>query len=38
MQYPTNIRVVRVMCTGTVSPHHILLAFQRGVDGVWIGG
>ena len=26
------------MCSGGVSPHHILRAFQEGVDGVFIGG
>jgi F420-non-reducing hydrogenase iron-sulfur subunit len=38
LQYPPNIRVIRVMCSGTVSPHHILRAFQKGADGVLIGG
>ena len=38
LQYPTNIRTVRVMCSGSVSPHHILRAFQQGVDGVFVGG
>jgi len=38
LQYPPNIRVIRVMCTGTVSPHHVLRAFQKGADGVLIGG
>jgi F420-non-reducing hydrogenase iron-sulfur subunit len=38
LQYPPNIRVIRVMCSGTVSPHHVLRAFQRGADGVLIGG
>jgi F420-non-reducing hydrogenase iron-sulfur subunit len=38
MQYPPNIRVIRVMCSATVSPHHILLAFQQGIDGVFVGG
>ena len=38
MQYPTNIRIIRVMCSGTISAHHVLKAFQRGVDGVFIGG
>ncbi len=38
MQYPPNIRVIRVMCSGTVSAHHILKAFQKGVDGVFVGG
>ena len=35
---PPNIRVIRVMCSGTVSPHHVLRAFQKGADGVLIGG
>lgn len=38
MQYPANIRVIRVMCTGSVSPHHVLRSFQQGMDGVFVGG
>ena len=38
LQYPPNIRVIRVMCSGTVSQHHVLRAFQKGADGVLIGG
>jgi F420-non-reducing hydrogenase iron-sulfur subunit len=38
LQYPPNLRVIRVMCSGTVSPHHVLRAFQKGADGVLIGG
>jgi len=38
LQYPPNIRVIRVMCSGTVSPHHVLRALQKGADGVLIGG
>jgi F420-non-reducing hydrogenase iron-sulfur subunit len=38
LQYPPNIRAIRVMCSGTVSPHHILHAFQRGADGVLVAG
>ena len=38
MQYLPNIRVVRVMCSATVSPHHVLRAFQSGADGVLVGG
>jgi len=26
------------MCSGTVSPHHVLHAFQRGADGVLVAG
>jgi F420-non-reducing hydrogenase iron-sulfur subunit len=38
LQYPPNIRVIRVMCSGTVSPHHIIHAFQKGADGVLMAG
>jgi F420-non-reducing hydrogenase iron-sulfur subunit len=38
LQYPPNIRPIRVMCSATVSPHHILRAFQDGADGVMVGG
>ena len=37
-QYPTNIRVIRVMCSGRVSPNFILKAFQMGADGVLVAG
>ena len=37
-QYPTNIRVIRVMCSGRVDPAFILRAFSNGIDGVLIGG
>ena len=38
IQYPPNIRVIRVMCSGRVDPTFILKAFAGGVDGVLIGG
>lgn len=38
LSYPPNIRPVRVMCSATVSPHHILRALQEGADGVLVGG
>ncbi len=37
-QYPTNLRVIRVMCSGTIEPEMVLEAFIRGADGVFIGG
>jgi len=37
-QYPPHSVVVRVMCTGTISPHHILKSFQKGADGVLVSG
>lgn len=38
LQYPANIRIIRVMCSGGISPHHLLHAFQKGADGILIGG
>lgn len=37
-QYPTNIRLVRVMCSTRVSPHIVLEVFEAGADGILIGG
>lgn len=37
-QYPPSIRVIRVMCSGRVSPALILDAFNRGSDGVLVCG
>ena len=38
VQYPTNIRIVRVPCSGKVDPLHIMQAFENGVDGVLVAG
>ena len=37
-QYPPNLRVIRVMCSGRVHPSHILEAYKNGADGVLIAG
>jgi len=37
-QYPTNVRVVRVMCTGRIDPSFVLKAFAEGADGVLVAG
>lgn len=38
LQYPVNIRIVRVMCSGGISPHHLLHALQKGADGILVAG
>ena len=38
MQYPPNIRVIRVPCSGRISPKFILAALRNGADGVWVSG
>ena len=37
-QYPSNIRVIRVMCSARVDPMYVMKALLNGVDGVLIGG
>ena len=38
IQYPPDIRAIRVMCTGRIDPLFILKAFQDGADGVLVSG
>jgi len=38
MQYPPNLRVVRVMCSGRIEPVLVMRAFEAGADGVLISG
>ena len=37
-QYPTNVRVIRVPCSGRINPLYIAKALQEGVDGVLVSG
>ena len=38
LQYPTNIRVILVPCTGRVDVIHLLNAIEEGADGVYVAG
>jgi len=38
LQYPINIKIVRVPCTGKVDVIHIMRAFEKGADGVAVIG
>jgi len=38
IQYPPNLRIIRVMCSGRVDPAFVLEAFISGADGVLIAG
>jgi len=38
IQYPPNIRIIRVMCSGRIEPSFILEAFKQGADGVLVAG
>lgn len=38
IHYPSNVSVIRVMCTGRVNPLFVMNALQQGADGVLISG
>jgi len=38
IQYPPNIRIIRVMCSGRVDPVIVLEMFANGADGVMVTG
>jgi len=38
IQYPSTLRIVRVMCSGRVDPIFIIEAFRSGADGVLVAG
>jgi F420-non-reducing hydrogenase iron-sulfur subunit len=38
LSYPPNVKVIRLPCTGKLDYIHILHAFEKGVDGVFVAG
>ena len=38
LQYPPNVRIIRVPCSGRMNPLYIIRALQHGVDGVLVSG
>ena len=36
--YPANVKIIRVPCTGKVDVIHLLRAIQKGADGVYLVG
>jgi F420-non-reducing hydrogenase iron-sulfur subunit len=38
LQYPPNLRIIRVMCSGMVHPNLVMDALTKGADGVLICG
>jgi len=38
LQYPVNLRIIRVMCSAMVHPNLVVKAFEYGADGVFIMG
>ena len=38
LEYPTNVHVVKTMCTGKVDSSYLLKAFEEGVDAAFVAG
>ena len=38
IQYPPNIRIIRVPCSARINPLYIFKALQNGADGVLVSG
>ena len=38
LSYPTNVKIIRLPCTGKLDHIHLLRAFERGVDGAFVAG
>ena len=38
LSYPTNVKVIRLPCTGKLDHIYVLRAFEKGLDGVFVAG
>ena len=38
IQYPPNVRIILLPCTGKVDALHLMKAFEDGADGVFVAG
>lgn len=38
IEYPPNVKVIRVMCSGRMNPNFVMNALQQGADGVLVSG
>ncbi len=38
LQYPPNVRIVKLPCTGTVDAIHLMKVFEDGADAVFVAG
>mgnify|MGYP000120730180 CR=1 FL=1 len=38
MDYPPNVKLIRVPCSGRVDSVHLIKAFEEGMDGVYVAG
>ena len=38
LEYPSNVRLIKVPCAGRLNPMYIMRSFQQGIDGVLVVG
>jgi len=38
LQYPSNIKIIKLPCTGKIDLIHLLRSFEKGADGVYVVG
>jgi F420-non-reducing hydrogenase iron-sulfur subunit len=38
LQYPSNVKIVLIPCTGRIDSIHLMQAFEDGADGVFVAG
>jgi F420-non-reducing hydrogenase iron-sulfur subunit len=38
LEYPPNVRIIKLMCTGKIDTLYLLKAFENGIDAVFVAG
>ncbi len=38
LPYPPNVKIVQIPCSGKIDALHIVTAFEKGADGVYVAG
>lgn len=38
LQYPPNVKIIRIPCTGKIDLIYLMRAFEKGADGVFVAG
>jgi coenzyme F420-reducing hydrogenase delta subunit len=38
LPYPPNVKIIQIPCSGKVDAQHIITAFEKGADGVYVAG
>jgi coenzyme F420-reducing hydrogenase delta subunit len=38
LEYSPHVRIIKLLCTGKVDILHLLIAFEKGADAVFVAG